>query len=246
MDAAACVRAMRDAVSVPVTVKCRIGVDDVDSYEELCSFVRAVAAAAGHGAHFVVHARKALLNGLSPAQNRCIPPLHYDVVHRLKRDFPALLISINGGITTFEQTEEQLQLVDGVMIGRQAYKNLWMLADADRRLFGAQSNPARCRREVIEQYSVYAQTQIDEALAKGTPPKHLVNLARDIFKAMAGMLYAVRGERRFGRFAEERMVAWRKVYGNALKPGQGALPLREAILEGLTLVGGQRELDEPP
>ncbi|MGB5064484.1 MAG: tRNA dihydrouridine(20/20a) synthase DusA, partial [Candidatus Competibacter sp.] len=117
---AECVAAMRAAADLPVTVKTRIGIDERDSYEELADFVRRVAA--GGYTIFIVHARKAWLSGLSPKENREIPPLRYEVVHRLKQDFPELTVVLNGGLTTLQQAAEQLRQVDGVMIGRSAYE----------------------------------------------------------------------------------------------------------------------------
>jgi tRNA-dihydrouridine synthase A len=130
-----CVRAMRDAVGVSVTVKHRIGIDERDSYEALCDFVGTVAAAGCDA--LVVHARKAWLSGLSPKENRTVPPLRYDVVHRLKRDFPGIAIVINGGIESLDAAQAQLEHVDGVMLGRAAYHDPWVLAGADKRIFGA-------------------------------------------------------------------------------------------------------------
>jgi len=130
-----CVRAMRDAVRVPVTVKHRIGIDRVEDYGFLRDFVGTVAAAGCDV--FIVHARNAWLDGLSPAENRTVPPLRYEVVHRLKRDFPHLTIVINGGIATDAQVAAQLRHVDGVMVGRKAYHNPWWLAVWDERYFGA-------------------------------------------------------------------------------------------------------------
>lgn len=128
-----CVAAMCAATDRPVTVKHRIGIDDRDSYDELTRFVATVAESGCET--FIVHARKAWLQGLSPKQNREVPPLQYAVVHRLKADFPHLAIVINGGFKTLDQVEQQLTQVDGVMIGREAYQNPWLLAEADRRLF---------------------------------------------------------------------------------------------------------------
>ena len=131
---AECVGAMRAAVAVPVTVKTRLGVDDHDSYEFARDFIAEVAAAGC--TTFIVHARKAWLKGLSPKQNREIPPLDYGRVHRLKREFPALRIVINGGLVTLEDSVAQLAHVDGVMIGRAAYQDSWLVARLDARLFG--------------------------------------------------------------------------------------------------------------
>src|SRR5215470_312290 len=136
---AQCVAAMRDAVAVPVTVKHRIGLDDIESYGFVGDFVGTVAAA-GCGV-FIVHARNAVLKGLSPKENREIPPLRYDVVRRLKRDFPALTIVLNGGLTTWEAIERELEHVDGVMLGRAAYHDPWQLAQADWRLYPDDSAP---------------------------------------------------------------------------------------------------------
>jgi len=138
-----CVKAMRDAIDVPVTVKHRIGIDERDSYHALCDFVGTVAAAGCDA--FVVHARKAWLSGLSPKENRSVPPLRYDVVHRLKRDFPGLTIVLNGGIESLDAAQAQLAHVDGVMLGRAAYHDPWVLAEADEQIFGLRSARARQR-----------------------------------------------------------------------------------------------------
>ncbi|WP_257823974.1 tRNA dihydrouridine(20/20a) synthase DusA [Rhizobacter sp. J219] len=128
------VKAMRDAVSLPVTVKHRIGIDRNESYDFVRDFVGTIAQAGC--TVFIVHARNAWLKGLSPKENREIPPLRYEMVHRLKRDFPELTIVLNGGVTTAEQIDEQLALLDGVMLGREAYHNPWVMADWDARYFG--------------------------------------------------------------------------------------------------------------
>ncbi|MDP1534372.1 MAG: tRNA dihydrouridine(20/20a) synthase DusA, partial [Rubrivivax sp.] len=131
-----CVRAMRDAVDLPVTVKHRIGIDRVESYDFVRDFVGTVAERGGCEV-FVVHARNAWLQGLSPKENRDIPPLRYGFVQRLKQDFPALTIVVNGGVVDDAQIAEQLQGVDGVMVGRQAYHHPWAMADWDARFLGA-------------------------------------------------------------------------------------------------------------
>ena len=141
---ASCVQAMRNAVPLPVTVKHRIGIDKVEEYSFVRDFVGTVAQSGCKT--FIVHARNAVLKGLSPKENREIPPLKYDYVHRLKRDFPQLEIVINGGITTREEIERQLQQVDGVMVGRAAYSNPWFLADA-----------GKTRAEVVRAMYEYAQ-----------------------------------------------------------------------------------------
>ena len=130
-------------MDIPITVKTRIGIDHRDSYEELAEFVAQIAAAGCDA--LIVHARKAWLQGLSPKENRDIPPLRYDVVERLKDDFPALSISLNGGVTTLAQANDLLARLDGVMIGREAYQNPWVLAEADRVIFGDTELPPTCR-----------------------------------------------------------------------------------------------------
>ena len=141
-----CVKAIRDAVALPVTVKHRIGIDKVEDYSFVRDFVGTVAQAGCRT--FIAHARNAVLKGLSPKENREIPPLKYDYVHRLKKDFPDLEIVINGGIVSREQIEEQLKHVDGVMIGRAAYSNPWFLADE-----------GKTRAEVVRAMADYARRQ---------------------------------------------------------------------------------------
>ena len=141
-----CVRAMREAVKIPVTVKHRTGVDRIEEYDFLARFVETVAAA-GCGT-FIVHARNAFLKGLSPKENREVPPLKYDYAYRLKRDFPQLEIVVNGGITSWAQIDAHLAHVDGVMLGRAAYHDSWLLAD-----------PGRTRREVVGAMAAYAARQ---------------------------------------------------------------------------------------
>ena len=151
-----CVAAMQAAVSVPVTVKCRIGIDRTDRDEDLFEFVRIVAAAGCR--QFTVHARKAWLDGLSPRENRQIPPLRYDTVYRLKRLRPQLEIVINGGITDMDQALAHLEYVDGVMIGRAAYHAPWLLAAADRLIFGDDTQTP-VRSAVLESYLDYVARQ---------------------------------------------------------------------------------------
>jgi tRNA-dihydrouridine synthase A len=141
-----CVKAMVDVVSVPVTVKHRIGIDKFESYDFVRDFVGAVSLAGCNT--FIVHARSAWLKGLSPKENREVPPLRYALVYRLKQDFPHLSIAINGGITTNAQITEQLQQIDGVMVGREAYHNPWSMASWDTDFFGAA--PSTRSRETVE------------------------------------------------------------------------------------------------
>ncbi|GER10366.1 tRNA dihydrouridine(20/20a) synthase DusA [Variovorax boronicumulans] len=157
-----CVKAMVDVVDVPVTVKHRIGIDKIESYEFVRDFVGAVSEA-GCGT-FIVHARNAWLQGLSPKQNREIPPLRYALVHRLKHDFPALQFSINGGIATNAQVHEHLRLLDGAMIGREAYHNPWWLAEWDAEFYG--DAPQTLTREDIE--AQMCDYMVREATEHGT------------------------------------------------------------------------------
>ena len=176
---AAGVAAMRAAVSLPVTVKCRIGIDDSEEYPFLKAFIETVAAA-GCGT-FVVHARKAWLSGLSPKENRDIPPLQYATVYRLKRDFPQLRIVINGGIKTLAECEEHLRHVDGVMLGREAYENPWLLAEADARLFGAAA-PVASRAEALRRMLPYVARE----LATGTPLAHMTRHILGLYRGQPG------------------------------------------------------------
>jgi tRNA-dihydrouridine synthase A len=169
-----CVKAMVDVVRVPVTVKHRIGIDKIESYEFVRDFVGTVSEA-GCGT-FIVHARNAWLKGLSPKQNREIPPLRYELVHRLKHDFPELSFSINGGISTNAQVHEHLRLLDGVMVGREAYHNPWWLAEWDAEFFGA--GPQPLTREEVE--SLMCDYMVREAAEHGTPwssiARHMLGL----------------------------------------------------------------------
>lgn len=170
---AECVAAMKQAVAIPVTVKSRIGIDERDSYEELAHFVATVAAAGCET--FIIHARKAWLSGLSPKQNRDVPPLRYDVVYRIKQDFPQLAIILNGGITTLDQAEAILQYVDGVMVGREAYHNPYLLADVDRRFFGASAEP-RSRDMIMQLLIPYIQQQLDDGVRLHSVSRHILGL----------------------------------------------------------------------
>lgn len=174
-----CVKAMRDQVTIDVTVKHRIGVDDQDSYQALCDFVGKVSEAGCET--FIVHARKAWLQGLSPKENREIPPLHYETVHQLKRDYPDLQIIINGGITTLEQVEENLKQVDGVMIGREAYNNPWILSQADSLIYASEGSPAS-RHQIIEAMIPY----IDQELSAGTPINRITRHILGLFQGLPG------------------------------------------------------------
>ncbi|MCU7918692.1 MAG: tRNA dihydrouridine(20/20a) synthase DusA [Candidatus Thiodiazotropha sp. (ex Epidulcina cf. delphinae)] len=185
-----CVKAMRDRVSVDVTVKHRIGVDEHDSYDELCEFIGTVSEAGCNT--FIVHARKAWLQGLSPKENREIPPLSYATVHRLKRDFPQLEVIINGGITSLEQAQRQLEHVDGVMIGREAYHNPWMLAEADRVIF-AKTGEAVTRGQVVASLIPF----VEKELAAGTPINRIT-------RHILGLFHGQPGARKWRRMLSEQ------------------------------------------
>lgn len=176
---AECIASMQNAVKLPVTVKHRIGIDDMEDYEGLVKFVSAVAATGCRT--FIVHARKAWLKGLSPKENREIPPLQYDKVYQLKKDFPHLEIIINGGITTLEQSKALLAHVDGVMIGREAYSNPFLLAQVDQQIYG-KTYPAPSRHEVMEGFMVYCEAQ----LMKGTRLNHLTRHILGLYQGMPG------------------------------------------------------------
>jgi tRNA-dihydrouridine synthase A len=172
-----CVEAMAAAVDIPVTVKCRIGVDDQDEYADLQHFTHTMVSAGVRV--LVVHARKAWLQGLSPKENREIPPLDYGRVYRLKQEFPDLTIVINGGITTVEQVQAHLARVDGVMLGRSAYHDPYLLAQCDEALYGT---PLPGRVQVLEHLRVY----IESEMARGTQLKHISRHFLGLFQGEAG------------------------------------------------------------
>jgi tRNA-dihydrouridine synthase A len=180
---------MRDAVALPVTVKHRIGLDDGADYGFVRDFVGTVAAAGCDV--FIVHARNAVLKGLSPKENREVPPLRYDVVHRLKRDFPALTLVTNGGLTDWEAIDRELAAVDGVMLGRLAYHDPYFLAAVDWRVFGDDA-PARSRAEVVHELVAYAARQ----LPRGVP-------LRGIARHVLGLYHGRSGGRRFRRILSD-------------------------------------------
>ena len=183
---AACVEAMIAAGGLPVTVKTRIGIDDRDRYEDLVEFVEAVAAAGCRTV--IIHARKAWLSGLSPKENREIPPLRYDVVYRLKADFPALEVIVNGGIASLDEAVAHNERVDGAMMGREAYRNPFVLAQADRRMFGAGAARRPERMEIAQSMLAYAGRELE----RGT---RLHNVTRH----MLGLFHATSGARRWRR-----------------------------------------------
>jgi tRNA-dihydrouridine synthase A len=168
------VAAMRARVRIPVTVKHRIGVDEQEGYEPLARFVDTVAAAGCEV--FVVHARKAWLDGLSPKENREVPPLDYDLVYHLKRERPALTVVLNGGVLSLDEAVAHLAFVDGVMIGRAAYHEPWLLAGADRRVFGAADDPQPDRRAAVEAFVPYIERQLAAGQPLARLVRHLVGL----------------------------------------------------------------------
>ncbi len=202
---AACVAAMRAATRLPVTVKTRTGIDARDSYAELKAFVETVAAAGCRS--FTVHARKAWLSGLSPRQNREIPPLDYPRVYRLKRELPELEIVINGGIGSLDEVEAHLARVDGVMVGRAAYRSPYLLAEADRRLFGEPGAPPS-RAAVVRALLPYAEAQC----IRGVPVK-------SITRHILGLFNGLPGARQWRRALSER----------AHRPGAGPEVIEAAL-----------------
>ncbi|TDE86234.1 tRNA dihydrouridine(20/20a) synthase DusA [Deinococcus sp. S9] len=220
------VEAMRGATTLPVTVKHRIGIDDLDSYEHLTRFVETVAEAGCQT--FIVHARKAWLSGLSPKENREIPPLRYEVVRQLKADFPQLTVVLNGGVLTLAAAQEQLAWADGVMVGRAAYQDPYLLAAADRDLFGEQVMPTS-RREAIEAFLPYVAAQ----LAEGQPLHRMMRHTLGLFAGQPGA-------RHWKRTLSER----------GHRPGAGLEVVREAlagvpesVLDARPVVGESQALE---
>ena len=190
-----CVKAMRDATTLPVTVKHRVGIDRTESYEFVRDFVGTVAQAGCEV--FIVHARNAWLKGLSPKENREVPPLRYDMVYRLKRDYPNLMIVLNGGVSSDEQIEAHLQRVDGVMLGREAYHHPWSLAHWDERFFGA--SPSTLERDIVESTMVEYMQRV---VAQGEPWPHVA-------RHMLGLRNGMPGARK-----------WRQVWSDHRLKGQ--------------------------
>ena len=172
---AECLNAMQTNVKVPVTIKCRLGVDHHEDYEFLYNFVNIVQDAGIK--HFIIHARNGILKGLSPRQNRHIPPLKYDYVYQLKKDFPNLNITINGGIKTIDECKDHLKYVDGVMIGRAAYENPFLIKDIDTELYGIESN-VNSKKSILNQYLDYVEDKLQEGHDLSRMMKHLFGLSR--------------------------------------------------------------------
>ncbi|MGY6274737.1 tRNA dihydrouridine(20/20a) synthase DusA [Methylomonas sp. MgM2] len=200
-----CIAAMQQAVSIPVTVKSRIGIDDRDSYEELTHFIASVASAGCNT--FIVHARKAWLSGLSPKENREIPPLRYDAVYRLKRDFPQLEIVINGGITTLDASLAMLHQVDGVMLGREIYHNPYFLSSVDSCFFGDRYS-IKSRQDLIIALIPYVRHQLEQGVRLNSISRHIL-----------GLFHGEKGARAWRRHLSE----------NATKPGADEQVLLRAL-----------------
>ncbi len=198
------VDAMRNAVNIPVTVKNRIAIDEMDEYQTLYHFIDTVSQAGCKT--FIVHARKAWLKGLSPKQNRDVPPLNYELVYQMKRQFPQLEIIINGGIKTLSECQAHLKQVDGVMMGREVYHNPFIMNDVDQQFYNDQPN-YRTRLDVLEQYIEYMQAQLKQGV-------YLKQMSRHIL----GLFPAMRGAKAWRRYISE----------NAHKKGAGVEIIREA------------------
>ena len=202
---AACVDAMKRTVAIPVTVKCRIGIDDQDPEAALDALARGVIAAGADA--LIVHARKAWLNGLSPKENRDIPPLNYDRVYRLKASLPDVPVVINGGIASLAEARRHLGFVDGVMLGRAAYQEPWRLLTADPELFG-EAAPHATMKDVLEAVMPYIERELAQGVRLHSIARHFV-----------GAFHGVPGARAFRRYLAE----------NGVKPGAGVNVLRDAI-----------------
>ena len=202
---AECVAKMLHRVGIPVTVKTRIGINDKDSYEELVHFIQAVKTAGC--STFIMHARKAWLNGLSPKENREIPPLQYETVYQLKQDLPELDFIINGGFTSEDDIMEQYENVDGVMIGRAAYQNPYLLAKIDQSLFNKETQ-LLTRYEILERFMAYVQQNLDQGVYLGHMSRHIL-----------GLFLGKPGARAYRRYISE----------NAYKEGAGVEVIRMAM-----------------
>lgn len=181
-----CVAAMQDAVDIPVTVKHRVGIDDRDSWDELCEFVETIAQTGCNV--FIVHARKAWLQGLSPKENREIPPLNYEAVYKLKQTYPQLQFIINGGFNDLTTAKAQLKFVDGVMMGREVYHNPYILAEVDRVFYG-DDHPVPTRHEIIEQLLSYAEAELQKGTRLHAITRHILGLFPGIPGAKAYRRY---------------------------------------------------------
>lgn len=200
-----CMAAMKQVVNIPVTVKTRIGIDELDSYDHLCHFIDTVKQSGTET--FIIHARKAWLSGLSPKQNREVPPLRYDIAYQVKKDFPELEIILNGGVTTLEQSTNHMEQLDGVMIGREAYHNPYFLSAVDNGFYG-QDFDIPTRIAIAEEYCGYVQQQLDQDVYLGHMTRHILGLF----------------------FAQPKGKLWRRhLSENAYKKGAGLEVIQEAL-----------------
>ncbi|WP_282104132.1 tRNA dihydrouridine(20/20a) synthase DusA [Marinobacter alexandrii] len=199
------VRAMIEATSLPVTVKHRIGIDGRESWDDLCEFIEKVAAAGCRT--FIVHARIAILEGLSPKENRDVPPLKYDWVYALKQKYPELEIIINGGIKAFDECNEHLRHTDGVMLGREAYNNPWLLASVDSTFFGSPESPLT-RHDALRAMYPFIQSELERGV-------YLTHISRHLL----GLFHGQPGGRQFRRYISE----------NAHKSGAGLEVIQTAL-----------------
>ncbi len=206
---AECVKAMQEAVSIPVTVKTRIGIDEMDTYQELLHFIHTVAE--GGCETFIIHARKAWLQGLSPKQNREIPPLRYDIVYQIKKDIPASEIILNGGVSCLDEAVEHLAYVDGVMLGRQVYHHPYILTEVDSRLFDS-SAMIKSRAEIIDELIPYIQRELQQGIRLNSISRHIL-----------GLFHGMSGARKWRRHISE----------NAHKPGAD----ENVVLQALKFTG---------
>lgn len=191
---AECIEAMVESVDIPISIKTRIGIDHEDHYDQLHSLVEKVAQVGCH--YFTIHARKAWLEGLSPKENRDVPPLRYEFVYQLKKDFPDCHIGINGGIKTSLEMQQHLTQVDAVMIGREAYHNTYLMADVDA-LFYQSAAKKKTRKNIIAEYADY----VEQEMIKGVP---LIHLTRHVL----GLMHSCQGAKQFRRVISEN--AWKK------------------------------------
>ena len=195
-----CIVSMQQAVSIPVTVKTRIGVDEMENYEDLQQFIRYIVDAGCKTV--IIHARKAWLQGLSPRENREIPPLRYELVYQLKKDFPALEVIINGGIKTLQDVQQQLLHVDGVMIGREAYQNPYALTAIEKTVFAMDTLPDR--HEVVQRYIPYIRKQLHQGVYLKHMSRHLLGLFQGQSGARAWRRYLSEHAHQTG--ADERVI----------------------------------------
>ncbi len=205
---ARCVAAMAARVPVPITVKTRIGVDERDSYEHLRHFVATVADAGCQV--FIIHARKAWLKGLSPKENREVPPLRYDMAQRLKDEFPHLVIVLNGGITLLDQARQHLEAFDGVMVGREAYHNPYLLASVDREIYG-EATAVPTRHAIVEAFLPYVEQQLIAGVRLSSITRHILGLFQGVSGARAWRRYLSENVHRTGAGPEVIRAAARCV-----------------------------------